>query len=92
MTKKYELRYSKRAAKELKKSDKYTARMIYAWIDKNLADCENPRAFGKELVGASAGTWRYRIGNYRLICQICDDELVILALAIGHRKEIYCGK
>lgn len=75
--------------KEFKKLDRYTQRMIKAWIDKNLVDCENPRVHGKGLTANRAGQWRYRIGDYRLICEIQDNRLVILALSVGHRSTVY---
>lgn len=86
---KYQVAYSERAIKELKKLDKHTKRIIKAWIDKNLVDCEDPRVHGKGLTANRSGQWRYRIGDYRLICQIEDEELVILALTVGHRRDVY---
>ena len=85
----YRVEYSERAVRELKRLDKYTRQMIYAWIDKNLVGCENPRAHGKALIADRKGQWRYRIGDYRLICHIEDKALVIIALSVGHRKEVY---
>lgn len=64
-------------------------KMIKAWIEKNLVNCENPRVHGKGVTANRSGQWRYRIGDYRLICQINDNELVILALTVGHRREVY---
>ena len=75
--------------KEFRKLDRYTQRMIKAWIDKNLMNCSNPRQHGKGLTANRSGQWRYRIGDYRIICEIEDDKLVILALTVGHRREIY---
>ena len=75
--------------KEFKKLDRYTQRMMKAWIEKNLVGCTDPRLHGKALTSNRSGQWRYRIGDYRLICQIEDARLVILALNIGHRSEIY---
>lgn len=75
--------------KAFKKLDRYTQKMIAAWIRKNLVDCENPRQHGKGLTANRKGQWRYRIGDYRLICLIEDERLVILALNIGHRRDIY---
>lgn len=75
--------------KQMRKLDKYTATMIRAWITKNLDGCSNPRLRGKALNGNKSGQWRYRIGDYRLICKIEDNQLVILALEVGHRREIY---
>ena len=86
---KYSVEYSQRAVKELKKLDRYTQRMIFSWIDKNLNGCENPRLHGKALTANRKGQWRYRVGDYRLITDIQDDRIVILILSVGHRKSIY---
>lgn len=86
---KYSVELSERFKKEFRKLDKYTQRMIRAWINKNLVDCTDPRQHGKGLTANRSGQWRYRIGDYRLICEIHDNELVILALTVGHRREIY---
>lgn len=75
--------------REFKKLDKYTQRMIKSWICKNLVGCEDPRVHGKALSSNRKGQWRYRIGDYRLICDIQDEKLVILALCIGHRRDVY---
>ena len=85
----YSVETTSRFDKEFKKLDRYTQRMIKAWIEKNLEGCTNPRQHGKGLTANRNGQWRYRIGEYRLICQIEDDRLVILALNIGHRREVY---
>ena len=75
--------------REISKLDRYTQKMIKAWITKHLIGCTDPRATGKALSSNRKGQWRYRIGDYRLICVIEDERLVILALNIGHRREIY---
>ena len=85
----YKVVSSERFAKEFKKLDRYTQRMLSAWIRKNLEGCTDPRLHGKALTANRTGQWRYRIGDYRLICEIRDEELVILALTIGHRREVY---
>lgn len=87
--KKYEVEVSERFKKEFRKLDKYTQKIIRAWINKNLVDCENPRQYGKGLTANRSGQWRYRIGDYRLICEIEDNKMVILALSIGHRRDVY---
>ena len=74
--------------RDFKKLDDYTRRIIRGWIAKNLTNAENPRAHGKALTGNHKGEWRCRIGDYRLICAIEDERLVILALALGHRREV----
>ncbi len=86
---KYSVETTARFDKEFKKLDKYTQKMLKAWITKNLIDCENPRLIGKGLTSNRSGQWRYRIGDYRLICVIEDDRLVITALTVGHRREVY---
>lgn len=80
---------SDRFKREFRKLDKYTQKIIRAWIDKNLVECEDPKLHGKGLTSNRSRQWRYRIGDYRLICSIEDDQLIILALSIGHRSEIY---
>ena len=85
----YRVETTARFDKEFQKLDRYTQKMVKAWIEKNLVDCKNPRVHGKGLTSNRSGQWRYRIGDYRLICIIEDDKLVILALTIGHRSDIY---
>ncbi len=86
---KYKVIFTEKAKKELKKLDKYTAALIIGWIEKNIQNCENPRIHGKGLVGNKSGQWRYRIGDYRLLCEIKDTEVIILVLEVGHRRNIY---
>lgn len=86
---KYKVVFTANALKQLKKLDKYVAKFISAWIKKNLDGCENPRQYGKSLVANRNGQWRYRIGDYRLIAEILDKEIVILIVNVGHRKNIY---
>ena len=85
----YKVLFSEEAKKQLKKLDKHISILIITWIRKNLQECENPRQHGKPLVANRTGQWRYRIGDYRLICEIIDDEITILILEVGHRKNIY---
>ena len=85
----YTLKYSERAMKQLSKLDKSTQKLILTWVAKNLENCDNPRIKGKGLTGNRSGEWRYRVGNYRIIYDIRDKELIILALSIGHRRNIY---
>lgn len=85
----YRVELTDRVIKQLKKLDKHTSALIIGWIEKNLDGCENPRVHGKGLTANRTGQWRYRIGNYRLICEIKDEEVIILVLEVGHRREIY---
>ena len=86
---KYRVELTERVIKQLKKLDKHTSALIVGWIEKNLVECENPRVHGKGLTANITGQWRYRIGDYRLICEIKDEEVLILILEVGHRREIY---
>lgn len=85
----YELRYSEKALKQLKKLDKSVASLIVGWLSKNINHSENPRSHGKALTENHKGKWRYRVGDYRILCLIKDTELVVIALTIGHRRDIY---
>lgn len=77
------------AAKELRKLDRQAQQEILRYFRERIATDEDPRRFGKPLSRDLAGLWRYRLRNYRMICSIEDDKLVILVLRVGHRKDIY---
>ena len=77
------------AEKQLRKLDRPIQKRLLDWLDDRIEGCKNPRHFGEPLRGDMAGLWRYRVGDYRIICEIEEQQLVILALAVGHRREIY---
>ena len=81
--------FDERALKELKRLDVTVQREIIRYFKERIAVCENPRLFGKGLSSNLSGLWRYRLGKYRVICQIKDNELIILVVSVGHRKNIY---
>ena len=83
------INYSDRALKSLRKMDKQNARRIVVFMDLRIAVAADPRQSGKPLKGELGEFWRYRVGDYRILCEIRDDELVILAATIGHRREVY---
>ena len=85
----YHVLLSDQARKELKKMDRYVSSLILGWIRKNLEGCENPRSIGKALTGDMSGAWRYRVGDYRILCEIHDKDIIILVLSVGHRREVY---
>lgn len=89
MMKRYKIYFEKRYIKSLIKLDFQTRLQITSWIEKNLKDCTDPRRFGKSLKGKLKKYWRYRIGDYRLLVEIKDEELIVLAIDIGHRKDAY---
>ena len=77
------------AAKELRKLDKQAQKDILKYLRERIATDEDPRRFGKPLSRNLAGLWRYRIRDYRLICNIEDNKLIVLILHVGHRKDVY---
>ena len=83
------INYSDRALKSLRKMDKQNARRIVDFMDLRIAVAADPRQSGKPLKGELGEFWRYRVGDYRILCEIRGDELVILAATIGHRREVY---
>lgn len=85
----YELEFSKQALKQLKKMDKSVSRVIVAWLSKNIDHTKNPRQHGKGLTADKSGLWRYRVGDYRILVQIEDEKLVVYAVTIGHRRDVY---
>ena len=85
----WQLETTSRFDKEFKKLDRYTQKLIHGLITKNIDNTDDPRQHGKPLTGDLSGLWRYRIGDYRLICTLNDNRLIILALSIGHRRDIY---
>ncbi len=83
------IEYDVRAVKELKKIDRQMQRTILDYLDERIAPLDNPRKFGKRLSSNYVGLWRYRIGDYRVICRIEDQKLAILVLRIRHRGAVY---
>lgn len=77
------------AARELRKFDRQAQQEILRYLRERIATDEDPRRFGKPLSRDMAGLWRYRIRDYRMICNIEDDKLVVLVLRAGHRKDVY---
>ena len=85
----WKLEYSDKARKQLHKLDPTQRAIILSWMDKNIDGCENPRDFGKGLTSNHTDEWRYRIGDFRILCEIQDDRLVVLAFKVEHRSKVY---
>jgi mRNA interferase RelE/StbE len=81
--------YTQTAKQQLEKMDKPMARRILDFLDDRVAKQEDPRSLGKALTGPLGTLWRYRVGDYRAICEIQDGSSKIIVLQIGHRREIY---
>ncbi|WP_268913996.1 type II toxin-antitoxin system RelE family toxin [Lentilactobacillus sp. SPB1-3] len=85
----YSLEFTREAQRSLRKMDKHQATLITRWLYQHVDGIDDPRSIGKGLTANRSGQWRYRVGNYRIICEIEDDELIVTAINIGHRRNIY---
>ncbi|NBD31945.1 MAG: type II toxin-antitoxin system mRNA interferase toxin, RelE/StbE family [Cyanobacteria bacterium] len=85
----WKIEWEKKALKDVKKLDKTARKRIVSYLEERVLAEQNPYQIGKPLQGTKLGLWRYRVGNYRIICQIKDKELIVLVVAVGHRKDIY---
>ena len=83
------IEYTNTAKKQLHKLDKLSAKRILDFLDERVAGRDDPRGTGKALTGPLGGLWRYRIGDFRVICDIQDDALRILVVQIANRREVY---
>lgn len=73
----------------LRKLDKQQARRIVDYMDERVATLNDPRSTGKALAGPLGGLWRYRVGDFRVVCDIQDGALRVLVIKIGNRKDVY---
>jgi mRNA interferase RelE/StbE len=85
----WKIEFDPAALKELKKLDKSVEKRILKFLRERVAKLDDPRQVGARLQGTLSGLWKYRIGDYRLICSLENDRLVVLVLRIGHRREVY---
>ncbi len=77
------------ARRDFAKLDLQIQRKIQRYLRERLATDEDPKRFGKPLSGNLKDFWRYRIEDYRLICRIVDDQLIVIVVEVGHRRAIY---
>ena len=85
----WKIEYTETARNRLRKLDKPVALRIVDYLDVRIAPLENPRSAGKALTGPMGGLWRYRVGDYRVICEIQDEVLRVLVIEIGNRRDVY---
>ena len=81
--------YTQTALNQLRKLDKQSARRILDFLDERVAQRDDPRSTGKALSGPLGGLWRYRVGDFRVICEIHDGALRVLVVELGNRRELY---
>jgi mRNA interferase RelE/StbE len=85
----WDLKFEPEALKQLKKLDRSTRGELVGYLTDRVAMLQNPRQLGKPLSGEKAGLWRYRVRDYRIICQIRDKELWVVVVHVGHRSTVY---
>ena len=85
----WKVEFDSAALKDLKRLDQTVQRRIVHYLRERIAIEENPRRLGKALHGDKSGLWRYRVGDYRLLCRIEDNILTVLVIAVGHRSGVY---
>jgi mRNA interferase RelE/StbE len=83
------IEYAETAKKQLRKLDKPSGRRILDFMDERVAPGDDPRATGKALKGDLGDLWRYRVGDFRVICDIQDRVLTVLVLQVGNRRQVY---
>jgi mRNA interferase RelE/StbE len=81
--------YTQTARKQLTELDKPVARPILDFMDERVAKQEDPRTLGNALTGPLGALWRYRIGDYRVVCEIRHSAVTVLVIRIGHSSEVY---
>jgi mRNA interferase RelE/StbE len=87
----WKIEFAESAQKELKAIDRKAQRDIRNYLRNRIATDEDPRHFGEPLRKNLSGLWKYRVGNYRVICEIQNDVLIVLVVRIGHRSKVYGG-
>lgn len=85
----WRIEYAKTARDQLRKLDRPVARRILDYFDQRIAPLDDARQLGKALQGPLGDLWAYRVGDYRIVCDIQDKVLTVLVLQVGHRREIY---
>lgn len=81
--------YTQSARNQIRKLDKPVAKRILDFMDNRVAPQEDPRTLGKALTGSLGTLWRYRVGDYRIICELQHSAVRVLVVRIGHRREVY---
>ena len=89
MTVSYKFVRTKKFDKQMLKLDRCVRAKISSYISDVLQRLTSPRLLGKPLVGDKVGLWRYRIGDYRMICKIEDEVVTVIMLSVSHRKDVY---
>jgi mRNA interferase RelE/StbE len=85
----WRIEITRTAEKQITKLARPAQKSIQRFLRERLSSAENPRQWGRPLHGEKRDLWRYRVGDYRLICDIQDEKVIVLVLEVGHRKDVY---
>ena len=85
----WKIEFEKSAEKQLRRLDKGTRDKVLAYMHEKVAQADDPRDFGHSLNGEFAGQWTYRIGDYRAVCHLHFDRVVVEVVKVGNRREVY---
>lgn len=85
----WDYKFTAKAFKQLRKLGNEPSRRIVRFLKTRIQGTEDPRQFGKVLKGDLGDFWRYRVDDYRILCRIQDDELIVLVVEVGHRSDVY---
>ncbi|MDR3490691.1 MAG: type II toxin-antitoxin system RelE/ParE family toxin [Gammaproteobacteria bacterium] len=85
----WKINFTETALKQLKKLDKSVAKKITTYLKERVAPLDDIQMIGKPLLSDLTGLWRFRVEDYRIICEVKKSELTVLVLRLGHRKDIY---
>lgn len=88
----WRISYAQTAMQQLRKLDRSVAARLLKYMDERIAVQDDPRRLGKALSGPMGDLWRYRVGDFRVVCHIQDNELCVLVVRIGNRKDVYKNK
>ncbi|WP_339487311.1 type II toxin-antitoxin system RelE family toxin [Pseudomonas sp. EL_65y_Pfl2_R95] len=83
------IEYTQTAKTQLRKLDKQSAKRILDYLDERIIGRDDPRSTGRALSGPLGGLWRYRVGGFRVICDIQDGALRILVVQLANRRDVY---
>lgn len=87
----WRVEFTESAGKQLSRLDRKAQADIFRYLEQRIATDENPRRLGDPLRKELSGLWKYRIGDYRVVCDIQDEKVLVLVLRVGHRSKVYGG-
>lgn len=85
----WKIEYDPRAVDDLHDLSRDIRREIVRYLETRIALADNPRLFGKSLRHGLFGLWRYRVRDYRIVCELRDETLIVLVVGVGHRRDVY---